>query len=61
MICADTIGEISGTLLKIDKKNWPKFTECIFILLNDPNPDNIASGLGVLESFFNYCPEFFVK
>lgn len=61
MICADAIGEIAGSLMKLSPNNWPKFTEFVFILLNDPDPNNIASGLSILECFFSYCPELFSK
>ena len=55
MICADAIGEIAGTLMKLDKKSWPKFTECIFVFLKYKQEDSLKkkwlkNGMGVKVS-----------
>lgn len=61
MMCADAIGEIGGSIMRLDKNNWPKFGESVFVLLNDSNPNNIASALSIFETFFNYYPDYFAN
>lgn len=47
--------------MSINHNNWPKFVDCVFLLLNDSNPDSIVSGLLILENFFSYCADLFAS
>ena len=56
---ADTLGEISGSILSEDDKAWPDFKVIVWKLFQDSNINSNLAAFNIIESFFSYAPMHF--